>query len=248
MWDRERRLRSFFLCLLPAAILLFGIYLTNSRGALLGLGLLMIFLLKDRMGTKASAIISPLAIVAVLALNQSGRAMSMDEDSALGRVNAWSDGLGMFQRSPLWGIGYNLFLQYHERTAHNSFVLCLSELGLMGTFLWLGLIVSSVQHLQALPQRIKFPKLAIARWSFALRASLYTVLATSWFLSRTYSSCFYIILALAFALSVLNGERESLYDPDGYEGPPKARWVVTTLLVLPVLIGAVYVTVRMRGL
>jgi hypothetical protein len=247
-WNRERRVRSFFLCLLPAAILLFGIYLTNSRGALLGLALLAVFLLKDRMGAKAGVIISPLAIIAILALNQSGRAMSLDEDSALGRVNAWSDGLGMFQRSPLWGIGYNLFLQYHERTAHNSFVLCLSELGLMGTFVWLGLIVTSVQHLQALPQRIKFPKLDIARWSFALRASLYTVLATSWFLSRTYSSCFYIILALGFALSILGNERASFYDPDEPVAPPRTRWVMTTLLVLPVLVGAVYATVRMRGL
>ena len=128
-WKARHRMRNFFFCLLPAAILLFGIYLTNSRGALLGLALLTVFLLKDRLGGKATAILSPLAIIAILALNQSGRAMSLDEDSALGRVNAWSDGLGMFQRSPLWGVGYGEFLQYHERTAHNSFVLCLSELG-----------------------------------------------------------------------------------------------------------------------
>ena len=205
-WRRKRVFHNLVMCLLPAAVMLYGVYLTSSRGALLGLALLVIFLLKDKLGAKRSAFLTPVVILAILALNQSGRAFSVQEDSAMGRVNAWSDGLGMFESSPLWGIGFGLFTNYHERTAHNSFVLCLSELGLLGAFLWLGLIVACVLYLRMISQDHTSDNVDSGAnwWGLALRSSLYMVLTTSWFLSRTYSSPLYLILGMAVALAAVD--------------------------------------------
>jgi putative inorganic carbon (HCO3(-)) transporter len=241
VWKKGKAVRNFCLCLAPAAALLYGIYMTNSRGALLALAVLVIFLLKERLGTRRGALFAPVAVVLILALNQSGRAISVHEDSALGRINAWSDGLGMFQSSPLWGIGYGLFTDHHELTAHNSFVLCLSELGLMGSFVWLGLLVACVLYLQDSARRCAAAgDRETGRWALALRLSLYTTLTTCWFLSRTYSLPLYLLLGMTAALSVQTAHLAPA-------GPQAARWPWVTAMLLPALIAMVYVTVRMRA-
>src|SRR5262249_2778365 len=155
-------------------------YLTFSRGALVGMAVLAVTLLKDRIGGRRSAILAPLVIVVVMAFNQSGRGMSIQDASAMGRINAWSDGLGMFRSSPVWGIGFGRFLEYHERTAHNSFVLCFAELGLIGFICWVGMIVAGVLGVQAFVRgRPVSGQQTARRWAVVLRASLYAVLVTS---------------------------------------------------------------------
>jgi hypothetical protein len=51
--------------------------------------------------------------------------------------------VGMRQTlGPVFGVSYNSFTDHHERTTHNSFVLCFAELGLLGYFTWLALVVT----------------------------------------------------------------------------------------------------------
>lgn len=240
-WRTGRFARNFVLCVVPLAILLYGIYLTNSRGALLGLALLIVFVMKDRLGARRGALIAPVVIALILALNQSGRAISVHEDSAMGRINAWSEGLGMFKSSPLWGIGFGLFTDHHELTAHNSFVLCLSELGLIGSFLWLGLLVACVLHLQESSRRCAAAEeYETGRWARAMRLSLYTTLATCWFLSRTYSVPLYLLLGMTAALSVQTANLAPAR-------PQPVRWPMVTAMALPCLMAMVYITVRLRA-
>ena len=59
------------------------------------------------------------------------------------RLEAWANGLEMFKSAPLFGIGFNGFTDLYEITAHNSFVLCLAELGLLGSTLWLAMLVTT---------------------------------------------------------------------------------------------------------
>jgi O-antigen ligase len=54
----------------------------------------------------------------------------------------------MFKSAPLFGIGFNGFTDLYEITAHNSFVLCLAELGLLGSTLWLALLVTTMMGLK----------------------------------------------------------------------------------------------------
>jgi O-antigen ligase len=58
-------------------------------------------------------------------------------------LEAWASGLEMFKSSPLYGVGFNNFADIFGITAHNSFVLCLAELGLLGSTLWMALLVTT---------------------------------------------------------------------------------------------------------
>lgn len=240
-WRRNRIFRNVLLCLVPATVLIYGIYLTNSRGGIVALALLAVFLITDRLGKKRSALFAPLAVILILALNQSGRAISLQEGSARARADAWSEGLGMFQRSPLWGIGFGTYGESYELTAHNSLVLCLAELGLIGCSVWLGLIVCSVIQLKAFAARWRSNTTKdTAQWALALRLSLYSSLAASWFLSRTYTSTLYLALGIASALPNVFSNGDNVV-----EQPRK--WIRVTMAVLPVTVIAVYLTVRLRA-
>ncbi len=238
MWRQGHLINNLFLCLFPATLLLYGIYLTNSRGALIGLALMLLFLLKDRLGGKRAALLAPLALAVVFLLNRGGRAISVHEDSAGGRVSAWSDGLGMFEHSPLWGVGFGQFTNYHEITAHNSYVLCMSELGLIGCVAWIGLIAACVLQLQQVQSSEEEGN--AYRWASAFRPSLYTMLATCWFLSRTYSATLYLLLGMSVAVADLYAARQ-------VEDLPRPRWMRATAVAVPLLTIAVYGTVRMRS-
>jgi hypothetical protein len=92
-----------------------------------------------------------------------------------------------------------------EHTAHNSFVLCFTELGIIGFFFWVGLIVYSMTQLGAiLKLEAKTPvQLEIQRWARALRMALVTFLVTAWFLSRTYTMTFYVLVGMVGVLTCL---------------------------------------------
>ena len=134
--------------LLPISVLLLaGIWCTHSRGALVGLVLLVGLLVRKRLSNVGGALAS--AAVAILMLTM-GYLAGRSGDN---RQNIWSDGLGMFKSSPIWGVGFNGFTDTHVvgaslQTAHNSFLLCAVELGLVGCFLWVGLLLVSLWQLQ----------------------------------------------------------------------------------------------------
>jgi hypothetical protein len=53
----------------------------------------------------------------------------------------------MFKSAPLFGVGFGRFTDFHDITAHNSFVLCLAELGLVGSTIWIALLVTTLMSL-----------------------------------------------------------------------------------------------------
>src|SRR5262249_29489103 len=54
------------------------------------------------------------------------------------RVQLWYEGLTLFVRRPLFGIGSGRYDEYVGHVAHNSFIHCYTELGLVGGTLFLG--------------------------------------------------------------------------------------------------------------
>ena len=57
-------------------------------------------------------------------------------------------------------------------TAHNSFLLCAAELGLVGFFLWMSIIVVTMIQLNRVPEVVGNRIPALARWAIAVRLSL----------------------------------------------------------------------------
>jgi len=137
-WRRGRMVTNFFVVLLPAALLLWTTYLTHSRGGLVALAAVALMAARKRLGTTTSAALAALFILGMISLDfTGGRGMSAADGAD--RLEAWANGLEMFKSAPLFGIGFNGFTDLYEITAHNSFVLCLAELGLLGSTLWMAL-------------------------------------------------------------------------------------------------------------
>ncbi len=141
-WRRGRAVSNFVVVLVPAALLLWTTFLTHSRGGLLALAAVALMAARKKIGTTASTALAAIFIFGMLALDFTGGRGISAADGA-DRLEAWANGLEMFKSAPLFGIGFNNFTDLYEITAHNSFVLCLAELGLLGSTLWLALLVTT---------------------------------------------------------------------------------------------------------
>src|ERR1700676_2735138 len=145
-WRRGRVVANFFVVLVPAALLLWTTYLTHSRGGLIALAAVALMAARKKLGTSASAALAAIFIFGMLALDFTGGRGISAADGA-DRLEAWANGLEMFKSAPLFGVGFNGFTDLYEITAHNSFVLCLAELGLLGSVLWMALLVTTITGL-----------------------------------------------------------------------------------------------------
>jgi O-antigen ligase len=209
--------------LLIASSLLYGIYMTNSRGTMIGLlGLLGLFALL-RYGGRRAIIAGLLSIPVLLVVASSFRAISADEASAKGRLWAWWDGLEMLRANPVFGVGSGNFIEHHNRVAHNTYIQVVAELGLGGYVMWittlfltlfmgfycvLALKTADNDNLSA---RLKAELKLSACCFYSLAASC----MTAFFLSRDRFIVFYILIGIAIAayVRVMSANKgDSLFD------------------------------------
>lgn len=222
-----------------AAIMLVGIYLTNSRGAELGVMLLVATAVMQRTragGVVLSAVLFPGGALIINAT----RDRTISVTSGVDRLRIWSDGLAYFKSSPLWGIGYNAFIGKQGMTAHNSFLLCAAELGLIGLTIWMGALVVTSLELKQLQFWPEMDPVA-ARWAQAIRLSLYSYLFTSFFLSRTYNMPLFLLLGMAGAVYGMAGGELKL---------PRLRtnWAAWSVGLSVASLALTYVLVRLRAI
>ena len=198
-WRPRSPFRILLLVLVPTAVMLWAVWLTRSRGGLIALFGLCWFAVSERLTPRWGSLMRWLGsfglLIVLIVFFRSGA-----DGSAMGRLEAWSAGLQMLKGSPVWGVGFGTFGEEHELVAHNSFVHCFAELGLVGYFLWLGAIIATLWSLDRIRQTPDVDPDAV-RWATALRASLVAFLIGALFLSRTYSVTLYFILGLATALA-----------------------------------------------
>lgn len=123
-----------------ALLLLYGTYLTNSRGAMLAVLVVAGIYVWHRRGLVTAATLGVVGLACMKLLSSRMQELDAGEESASGRVDAWYSGLQMFISHPLLGVGAGNFTEYNELTAHNSFVLVLAETGFVGFLLWLAFV------------------------------------------------------------------------------------------------------------
>jgi O-antigen ligase len=225
-WSPGRWLRNLILLTPPAGVLLHALYLTHSRGGMLGVAVIGVILFVHRVGLFKGGIAVGVAGFLALAASQiGGRGFSAKESSANQRLMAWYDGLEMLKSNPVFGVGYGNFTWYHERTAHNSFVLCFSELGFLGYLVWLSLIVIGFRCLIEL---ISSADYSARKTGLMMACSLAAFLTCSWFLSRTYSPSLYVVLGLCFAAhqALMRGQTRA---PAGARHSLKKGWFSVSL-------------------
>jgi hypothetical protein len=149
LWRNGRIFRSILLVILPTAFFIWGIYLTHSRGAIVALFVIFLLGLKDRLGIVGSLLATAVLCAALLVMNISGgREVSMA--AGADRMAFWGTGLQLFKAFPLFGVGLGNFPEWNAgHTAHNTFVQCLAEIGLLGYTLWMGLLIFTIAGLHA---------------------------------------------------------------------------------------------------
>ncbi|HTB12877.1 MAG TPA: O-antigen ligase family protein [Bryobacteraceae bacterium] len=231
-------LKRIFVLLPLSSLLLLGIWCTHSRGALVGLVVLVGILFRKRLSFLGGGLAA--AAVAVLML-YSGYTAGRSGDN---RLDIWSDGLGMFKSSPIWGVGFKGFTQTSEQTAHNSFLLCAAELGMIGCFLWMGLLLVSLWQLRRVANapatEESDPELRV--WANAVLFSLTAFLIPGFFLSETYAPMLYMLLGLAAAIARMEVERT------GMELLPVGNhWAQKTMMACVASMTLVYIMVRLRA-
>jgi putative inorganic carbon (HCO3(-)) transporter len=219
-------------------VLVYALYLTNSRGTFIGLLVVLGYLFSRAWGLARGIGIAAVLAVAMVVAGPSRLAdMSTDEASARGPHAAWAQGLALLKWRPVLGVGYANFTNYHPLTAHNSVVLCMAELGFVGLYVWLFLIVASFHEVFIAETRAAGDR-EIAFYARVLQLSLIGFFSAAFFLSRTYNEVLYILIALCALLSRFAGNRL------GYRVPFMPRGLALAVLGIAVgLIGLVRVFV-----
>jgi putative inorganic carbon (hco3(-)) transporter len=249
-WKKESAVSKLWVLGVNAVFLLV-VYNTQSRGALIGLAVLVALYFRKRVGNTVSLLaVAGLVVLSTLLDFGGGREMSIDEGSARGRVDAWSDGLQMLKRSPIWGVGFNKFVEISQElsgsrlTAHNSFVLCFAELGIIGYFFWLSMLFLSFKDLIAINQPVADDPATIelARLANLVQFSLASFLTTAFFLSRTYELTLYVLIALAMGLAEVERKRAK-----SRLQPWTMKWSGQVMGLEFASIAIIYVLARLRG-
>ena len=214
-------MRVYYIAL--TIFLIWATLLTNSRGGMLALlvvvgGFVMIYV-----PGKATALV--LAVVLSLGVLKSGSSrmseFDTNEESANSRFWFWDTGVQQLKSKPLTGVGYGMFESINGgMTAHNSYVLCFTELGVPGYFCWIGCLFycfrRPIKPDSALPYRNPnrpvFPKpRALIKPNIATmdherigaRLGLAGFLMAAFWISRTYVPILYLLISIPIAQSLI---------------------------------------------
>jgi putative inorganic carbon (hco3(-)) transporter len=237
---RERGGANLLLVWIPSMLIVYGIFLTRSRGALLALVAVVGWIVASRLGGLFSTAVGAVMVTGFLLVGHTGGS-SLDE-SAADRIYAWYAGIHMVRDSPIWGVGFGNFGEHHALFAHNSFLHCAAEVGLVGYFLWLSVLVVTVVDSWSLERTLdpddSFDA-EVSKWLRTTRRALFGFLAAGFFLSRAYSFLLFVLVGLSTATVEL-ARREGR--------PPVKRhllgWVAGIAILEVVSLGVIWFAVR----
>jgi hypothetical protein len=199
---------------LVLATLGYGIFLTGSRGTMLGTGALIgAYFLIINAGPRlfiAAVLLAPIAATAILSLK------SNIDESAGDRLEAWYAGVQMLMHNPVFGIGRGQFFEEHGLVAHNSYIHVAAELGVPGYSLWGGALLSTVltgylfikvrkktidpdTQAEINPDDISPESQAELTLNKTLFFSMIGFMVTGFFISRMFSLLLFIFLGMTLA-------------------------------------------------
>ena len=134
-WRRKKMAQNTLFVLLPVSILVYGAFLTHSRGCLLALLAIGIVAGRRRIGTTPSAVLAGGLFLAASRFGFTG-GRSISTEAGAGRMSLWGQSIGALKSHPLFGVGFGRLPDYLGLTAHNSIMVCAAELGMVGLFFW----------------------------------------------------------------------------------------------------------------
>lgn len=133
LWRKGKKFRNLFLVYLPVCVLLFGMYMSHSRGALLAVMVCAMVALRKKIGVLPAVIGGGGLFVVLNAIGWSG---GRDVGAGSDRLSAWAKGIELLTHYPIFGVGIHRFAEFNEITAHNSVVVTAAETGFVGLLFW----------------------------------------------------------------------------------------------------------------
>lgn len=212
---------------------IYAIYLTESRGGYLATFSCFFFWIIGYMKSrKVRRVLIPVAFVVLIVAFLVKSAGYHHDESSMGRVDAWSVGMTMFKEHPLIGVGKYQFFEHHKIDSHNSFVRAGAELGLLGLYSFVGILLYSIKSL--LRPGGNTPGINIYRLSYLAYLGSYIV--GSIFSTRTYDLMFIVVIAITSAIERLAAAETPAGDPVSYPRVPlfisRQAAVMTILCIL----------------
>lgn len=228
-----------------------GVVLTFSRGAAVGLGVLMVALVVLRLIQARHAItvtvlltfviaIFPQYLTRVASLGSVAGSSSQVDTSLLSRVTETLAAALVIVDHPILGVGPGMFPNYYEhyaevvgilvkndveREAHNLYLGVGAELGVVGlaAFIWIALLTARMILIARRRSLVRRPDLERLTTPFLLALMSYHV--TGLFLHLSFARFYWIILGVAGAAAVITlRETEPDHDAGTAEaGPRSAR-------------------------
>jgi O-antigen ligase len=195
----EGRRRNWIIATFVLTILLYGLYRSQSRGAMLGIGLSVFgyFIFCRKLSTKQIFIMLVFLAASYLTFENVIKSRSDLEDSSTSRWTYVIAGMNMVRSHPFLGVGLGKYAdeyekytpsfdEYGKRTAHSTWVLVASETGLMG--LMLLVFVYGTAFRSAWVVRRTAPEYLVVMLSYGVCMT---------FLSHTYLILPYMVCALS---------------------------------------------------
>jgi putative inorganic carbon (hco3(-)) transporter len=241
-----RRLRGFHWVWTTAlvALLYAGYAATESRGAFVGLVAMISLVVASRIPPRwmPKLMLAGLAGALILCATKSDALL---DASARERLEFWGYGNQAFKSNLLFGVGFDMYwLIAGGRPAHNAFVSCYTEIGLLGYWMWFNLIqvgaIGAWRVRMALYRPDNEREAYLYRFAGLTLASLGGFSASAYFLSRTFIFPFFFLMALASAVAFVAG-REVW--PEGRPAPIQPKRDVVTRGSVGVVLSVVYIYV-----
>lgn len=242
-WGRNWLINILFV-LLPGTILLYAVYLTHSRGALVAIVVMIAVAFRRKLKLVGSLTMAfAVAVALLLSRFTGGREISMS--GGADRLELWSEGWEMFKQSPLYGHGFGGYIDTMNIGAHNSLMLVAVDLGLIGLVIWISIYVVSFAQLHRIvaPSDGTPPDATLRQHAVCLETALTALLATSWFLSRAYSPIAYLLVGLVGGLVY----QESVRRPGADLIPSRKTCIVWSLAVSVAALGLMYALLRLKA-
>jgi hypothetical protein len=260
-WRPQKMLQNIVIVITPVCVLLFGAYLTHSRGVVLALLAMVVVAVRRRIGTLPAVLIAGTLFLVASALHFTG-GREISANAGEDRTALWGDGLQLLKAHPLFGVGFGDMGDYVGQTAHNSLVVCAAELGLFGLYFWTLFLFPTVRDALTIasptmvsegepivikegpflpkPQKVyQIDKAETNRWGRLLVLSLTGFLVTGWFLSRAFVLTFFLLGGIVEVVYELALQR-------GMISPrlPLKRVLISSLGLALLLLLTIYILLR----
>jgi hypothetical protein len=241
-WRGSAPIKLF--AILTALLAAVGIHLTGSRGGLLALGTVIIYMVirvKEIGPLLRTALVGGMLLGVMLAtqtetFNQLLLALQgKDYNTAAedGRIEVWKRGIGYALTHPVTGVGVFCFeiaegkLSGRSTTsrgirwtsAHNSYVQIIAENGIPTFLFWVGMIYSSIRELRR-QRDLLAPYAAdatVARFLVLrgmIHTSLYAYIVGAFFLSLGYLCYLYLIVGMTIAMGQIADQKRLAFEEE----------------------------------